>query len=136
MRFLRSACHSVLVMRPVTHSTILTIIHDREKVGDVKDYQDHCFVVTQSFLWVGAFWCFLTSMYVHAFSSVKCAHTCFHCPSVRPETENVRLKKGLMGIANLLKGLRVIFEQVFGFMLIKCQRIVKAECPFSCTHYI
>lgn len=72
----------------------------REKAGDVKDYQDHCFDGYPSFLWVGAFWCFLTSMYVHAFSSVK------RMPVSRPATENVRLKNGVMGIDSLLRGLR------------------------------
>lgn len=134
MCFLRSPCHSVFVMRPVTHFTILTIIHDREKVGDVKDYQDHCFDGYSKLL-VGR--CLLVLFNLNVCSCVQFSEVCtymFSLPVSRPATENVRLKKGLMGIASLLKG--VIFEQVFGFMLIKCQRTVKTECPFSCTHYI
>ncbi len=136
MCFLRSACHSVLVMRPVTHSTILTIIHDREKVGDVKDYQDHCFDGYSKLL-VGR--CLLVLFNLNVCSCVQFSEVCtcmFSLPVSRPATENVRLKNGLMGIANMLKGLRVIFEQVFGFMLIMSKNSKNRMSFFMHTLYL
>ncbi len=47
-----------------------------------------------------------------------------------------QIKKGLMGIANMLKGLRVIFEQVFGFMLIMSKNSKNRMSFFMHTLYL
>ncbi len=47
-----------------------------------------------------------------------------------------QIKKGLMGIASLLKGLRVIFEQVFGFMLIMSKNSKNRMSFFMHTVYL
>lgn len=71
----------------------------REKVVMSKTIKITVLMVTPSFLWVGAFWCFLTSMYVHAFNSVKRCNLgnssvhihVFSLPVSWHATENVRL---------------------------------------------